>query len=121
MEQAEKLLPIALEYGIEEIDFWNMTPAEIDRLIRAKKNIQLREARERASADYILADLIGKSIARIYSNKNKFPPIEKVYPTLFDEVEIKQKKQEQKDKLSVIRFKQFADAFNKKFKEANKT
>lgn len=79
------------------------------------------EAQERASYDYLLADTIGKSVARIYSSSNKMPDIGDVYPTLFDNEEIKQKKQEQKNKLSMIRFRQFADSHNKKFEEVQKS
>ena len=76
------------------------------------------EAQERASADYILADLIGRSVARIYSSSVNYPELGEVYPTLFDTKEIEQKKQVKKMELSAIRFKQFADSHNSKFKEA---
>ena len=46
------------------------------------------------------------------------PDISEVYPTLFDSKEIEEKKQENKNKLSALRFKQFADSFNSKFKKS---
>ena len=111
----------ALDYGITEYDFWNMTLAELIRSVESKKRIQKREATEKASADYILADMIGRSIARIYGANNNMPDISYFYPNLFDSEEIQEKKQEQKDQLSALRFKQFANSYNKKYKEADKS
>ena len=96
-----------------------MTIAELIRLSDSKKRIWKREAREKASFDYTLADLIGRSIARIHSSSNKMPTIAEVYPTLFDAAEAEEKIQEKKDELSVLRFKQFAQSFNSRFKEAS--
>ncbi len=98
-----------------------MTIAELDRLIESKKRIQKREQQDKASFDYILADLIGRSVARLYSSSARMPEISAAYPTLFNSEEIQEKKQEKKDELSVLRFKQFAQAYNKKFnKEVGK-
>lgn len=106
-----------MDYGLTEYQFWDMTLAEIVRYIESEKRKQLMKAKEKASFDYIQAELIGRSIARIYSSTSGYPAIEEVYPSLFDTQEIQQQKQEKKDELSVIRFKQFADSFNKRFKE----
>lgn len=92
-----------------------MTIAELDRLIESKKRIQKREQQNKASFDYILADLIGRSMARLYSSSARMPEISASYPTLFDSEEIQEKKQERKDELSALRFKQFAQSYNKKF------
>lgn len=98
-----------------------MTIAELERLIESKKRIQKREQQDKASFDYILADLIGRSIARLYSSSARMPEISAAYPTLFDSEEIQEKKQEKKNELSALRFKQFAQAYNKKFnKEVGK-
>ena len=98
-----------------------MTIAELDRLIKSKKRIQKREQQDKASFDYILADLIGRSMARLYSSSARMPEISAAYPTLFDSEEIQEKKQEKKNELSALRFKQFAQAYNKKFnKEVGK-
>ena len=79
-----KWLDNALDYGISEYDFWNMTIAELTRAIASKKRIQKQQAQEKASFDYILADLIGRSIGRLYSNSTHLPDISEIYPTLFD-------------------------------------
>lgn len=71
---------------------------------------------ERASFDYILADLIGRSVSRIYNSSNKMPEIDKVYPTLFDSKEASEQKKTKKAELSALRFTLFADSYNKRFK-----
>lgn len=108
-----------MDYGITESDFWNMTLAEVIRAIESKKRVIMMDAKQKASFDYILADLIGRSIARIHSSSNHLPHISEVYPSLFESEEVEEKIQEKKDELSVIRFKQFAESFNRRFsKEA---
>ena len=97
-----------------------MTIAEINRAIASKRRIDKIRAQERASFDYILADLIGRSVARVYSSSNKVPDINQVYPSLFNTEEIAEKRQQKKDELSALRFKQFAQSFNSKFKEGKK-
>ena len=112
-----KWLDNALDYGISEHDFWNMTIAELTRAIASKKRIQKQQAQEKASFDYILADLIGRSISRLYSSSATVPEIAEVYPSLFDSKEIEEEKQEKRDELSILRFKQFAQTFNKNFEK----
>lgn len=97
-----------------------MTPAEVTRAINSRKRVMKVEAQERATYDYILADLVGKSIARIYSSSATYPDLASVYPSLFDSPEIEQKRQEKKNELSALRFKQFAQSYNDKFKGAQK-
>ena len=111
---AYKWLEIALDYGIDEKNYWNMTLAEVIRAIESKKRKQKLQAQERASYDYILADLIGRSVSRIYSNSTRLPQIYEVYPTLFDGVEMEEQKQQKQMEISAIRFKLFAQSYNKK-------
>lgn len=94
-----------------------MTLVELERLIESKKRIKKLREQERASFDYILADLIGKSVSRIYSSSATMPSINEVYPALFDSEELEEKRQARKDELTVLRFKQFTQAYNKKFSE----
>jgi hypothetical protein len=108
-------LEAALDYGIKEADFWEMTIAELSRAVESKKRIQERELKEKATFDYILADLIGRSVSRLYSSSNKMPSIAETYPALFSAEEIEAKRQEQKQELSVLRLKQFTQSFNKRF------
>ena len=67
-----------------------------------------------------MADLIGRSIARIYSSSNEMPKISDVYPSLFSEAEISEKQQERAAELSAMRFKKFAAAFKPKKSEVAK-
>lgn len=109
-------LDVAMYYGIEERSYWDMTIGEVSRAIDIKKRQQKAQAQEKACFDYILADLIGRSYARIHSSANDMPHISKVYPSLFDEEETVAKESEIKAQLSAARFKQFADAYNKRYK-----
>ena len=105
--------------GISESDFWNMSFAELDRALSSKKRLLMIQAKEKATFDYILADIVGRSVARIYSSSNKLPEIAEIYPAIFDSEEIAQKKQEKKIELSALRFKQFTESYNKKFREGS--
>lgn len=111
------MLNNALDYGISEEAFWNMTFAELDRLVASKKRMEKYRAQERATYDYILAATIGRAFAAGMDNKAKFPEIYEVYPSLFDREERENQKKEQSNQLSALRFKQYADFHNKKFKE----
>lgn len=110
-----------MDNGIPEERFWFMTLAELEREIESKKRMYHQQAKEKASYDYILADLIGRSISRIHSSSNKMPSIAEVYPSLFVAEEIEEQQRAWEMEQSTIRFKQFAEAFNKRKKgEANK-
>ena len=98
-----------------------MTLAELIRAIDSKKRVEVQKAKEKACYDYILADLIGRSIARVYSSSANLQHISEVYPSLFDNEEVEEQRQQKKDEMSAIRFKQFAQSFNKKFEEVAKT
>lgn len=100
--------------GISERDFWDMTLGELDRAIASYKRREKDRAQEQASFDYILADLIGRSIGRLYSSSTKIPEISEAYPSLFDSEEVKAQKAKKNAELSALRFKQFANFHNKK-------
>ena len=114
-----KWLENALDYGLSELEFWEMTIAELERYIASRRRVEKVRAQEKASFDYILADLIGKSIGRIYSSANKLPEISEAYPSLFDSKEIQEQKETKKMELSVLRFKHFAQSYNNKFREGS--
>ena len=99
-----------MSYGISERDFWQMSLAEMDRAIKAKKKAEQRKA----SFDYVLADLIGRSVARAYNSENTMPTLAQAYPSLFDVEEEERAIQQARDEMSVLRFKQFANSINKK-------
>lgn len=111
------LLDNALDCGITELDFWNMTPGEVIRQAESKAKMRKLESQERASYDYVLASLIIKGVSITMGSKEEYPTLEKAYPGLFDDL-AKQKEdkiQEQKMNLSALRFRQFAQSYNKRY------
>ena len=95
-----------------------MTLVELLRKFQSYKRVKENQEKEKATFDYLLADLIGRSVGRLYNKNNSYPKINEVYSSLFpidEEVE-----QETKDALSAIRFRQFANSFNKTMEGANK-
>ena len=112
-----KWLENALDFGLTEHEFWEMTLAEFDRFVDSRRRVIDREAKEKATYDYILGDLIGRSVARLFDSSNKYPEIYDAYPALFDKDKIEQQKQERLDELSAQRFMAFAKSFNDKFAE----
>lgn len=93
-----------------------MTIAELTRATKSKLRIKKMEAREKASYDFTLAQIVGRACGMAFGSiKSEFPDIATVYPTLFDSEEIKRKKQERQAELSALRFKQFAESFNQRF------
>lgn len=101
-----------------------MTLGELERAIESKRRVNQARLKEKATFDYIQAELIGSSIARIYSSQNRFPSLEEAYFFIFKDSEelkeIEEKRQEQQAELSAIRFRQFADSHNKRFKKVQK-
>lgn len=115
-----KWLEVCLDWGISEFDFWQMTIGELGRAIDSKKRIKELDLKEKATFHYILADLIGRSVSRAFDSNNTYPEIYEAYPSFFDGKKIQEEKAKKADKVSAIRFTQFANSFNKRFKEANK-
>lgn len=116
-----KWLEVALDYGVVERDYWEMTISELIRLVASRKRVIEIEAKEKATFDYVLADLIGRSVARVNSSVNRYPTIAEAYPSLFDSEEVEEEMQAKKDELSALRFKQFAQSYNNRRKEAAKS
>ena len=106
-----------MDFGITENEFWQMTIGEVERALKSKQRVEKIKAQEKATYDYILADLVGRSVGRIYNSSTKLPPIDEVYKTLFDGSQLQEQKQAKQAELSVLRFKLFAEAHNKKYKE----
>ena len=95
-----------------------MTCGEVARAIESHNRRYKAESREKACYDYILADLIGRSIARIHSSSATMPELYECYPSLFDNKEIQEQKAEKQAELSAIRFRLFANSHNKRFEGA---
>lgn len=98
-----------------------MTLAEVNRAAKSKIRMTKIEDEKKASFDYILADLIGRSVSRIYSSSSKMPSLSEAYPSLFSKEEEVKTIQNKKNELSALRFKQFANSYNTKYKEVAKS
>lgn len=115
------MLDNALDYGLTEEEFWNMTLGELDRFLDSKQRQETHRLKERATMDYTLALLVGRAVQGS-SEEHPFPELYEVYPNLFFEEARKKEEEERalRAQLSAIRFIQFAESFNSKFdKEAN--
>lgn len=95
-----------------------MTKAEIERYL---EGVAWR-LKSQAQFDYMLADLIGVSVARILDKDVKFPSVEEAYPLLFTEniQENKQKEEETRMISSANNFLAFANRHNARMKGAEK-
>lgn len=97
-----------------------MTFAEIERAAQCWQRKQRRELQEKAKLTHILADLVGHSVARIYSQNATMPTIYEAFPNLFEETETeRERKTAAAMEISAIRFMQFATAHNNKKGGAN--
>ena len=106
-------------YNLKEIDFWDMTIAEVVRHIETQQKLKKMKDQERASYDYILASLIVKGFSITMGSKDTYPKINDVYGDLFDDIQAEQEEKiaQRNIELSAIRFKQFAQSYNNKNKE----
>ena len=113
------MLTNALDFNISELEFWDMTPGEVIRLIDSRARVRKIEAQERASYDYILANLIVKGVGMTLGSKGSYPTLEEAYPGLFDDLAESREKelQERRTNLSALRFRQFAQSYNRKYKD----
>ena len=111
------MLNNALDLGISEQDFWNMTMGELERKSESCKRLDKLRLKEKATFDYTLAMLVGRAFGA--SEEHPFPDLYDVYPALFTE-DIQRREEEESARqaqLSAIRFIQFAQSFNRKFAE----
>lgn len=113
------MLMTALDFGLSELDFWDMTPGEVVRYINSRSKVKRIEAQERASYDYILANLIVKGVGITLGSKETMPKVQEVYPGIFDDLikEQEEKLQEKRAQLSALRFRQFAQSYNKNYQK----
>lgn len=111
------MLDNALDIGITEIDFWEMTLGELDRRLASYKRKEAHKNKQKAIFDYSLAILIGRAFNA--SEQHPFPELYDAYPSVFaDEIKkVAEERSAKQAQLSAIRFIQFAQSFNRKFAE----
>lgn len=85
----EYFLPLCIRYGMNINAFYRYTIFEIKTYLNAKIEKENDEFKNQAIVSYRLADMIGASVARLFSKQAKFPKIEKVYPGIFESEEKK--------------------------------
>lgn len=106
-------------YSIKECDFWDMTLSEVNRYITAQVEVDKRNKRDKAYFDYTQSQLTALYISK-YLFGNKFDAsIFECYKPLFEKEYIDEQLQIKKDEASMARFIEFANQFNKRFKEDN--
>ena len=93
-----------------------MSISELVRQVESYKRVEKKRLQEKATYDYIQANLIGLYIGRVYSSSINIPSLEEAYKSLFDDEEIQEQKKKHLEELSIIRFKQFTQQFNDNFK-----
>jgi hypothetical protein len=96
-----------------------MTIAELNRYTKSWQRREKQRAQEIAVHNYILAGLIGRNMAGLFSQEVEMPKLEEVYSSLFEDKaeDTKRKQEELATELAVARFKQFANLHNENFKK----
>lgn len=115
------MLDNALDLGMTEQMFWESTIAEIERYTESKRRVTTHEQKKQCLNDYNLALLIRSSVSTVL-NGGEFPDIEEVYPELFNDSysnsdNVTQTNNKPMADINTLRFLQFAEAHNKKFRE----
>lgn len=112
------MLQPAINVGLKESEFWEMTKAEIERYLEGA----VWRYKTQAQFDYTLANLFGTAMASILDSKVSFPTIESVYPNLFEKE--KQEKQLTEEEVRMTNsqnnFLAFAKAHNAKMRKEGK-
>ena len=106
----QHLQPV-INLGLDEFKFWEMTVAEVSRWEEGA----MWRLKSKAQFDYVLADLIGISSARMMSDDVKYPSLEDAYPNLFEQTPdeiMEQKKEEEIATQNLNRFMEFAMKHN---------
>jgi hypothetical protein len=83
-EMCNDMLVQCLAIGLSRQEFFNSTLKEITQFVDAYKKQQQNKLEEQAYFDWMLANLIGSSVARLMSKDAKFPKLEEAYPFVKD-------------------------------------
>ena len=110
----ERALPLALDIGIPERAFWEMTFGEVTRAVESYNRRKQAADKERAAWDYRMAELIGASVSRLFGGK--YPAVHEAYPGLFEETAGGQDWRIAKERLM-----RYADNHNRRRRKEGKT
>jgi hypothetical protein len=83
-EMCNDMLVQCLAIGLSRQEFFNSTLKEVTQYVEAYKKQQQNKLEEQAYFDWMLANLIGNSVARLMSKDAKFPKLEEAYPFVKD-------------------------------------
>ena len=115
-ETMSKLRATALDIGIVESDFWEMTIGEVNRRVESFNRMYMAKQKQKATIDYSTAVFLGGLIANVIGGEGKITPIEEVYPALFEE-ERKELAQARQNEINVANFLDFAAKHNLNYKQ----
>lgn len=93
-----------------------MTVGEVVRQIESYNRTYIARQKEKATYDYIHASLIVKGVSITLGAKDSYPQIQEVYSSLFNDDTYTNVIEEKRNELTVLRFKQFAQSYNKAYK-----
>ena len=83
-EMCNDMLIQCLAIGLSRQEFFNSTLKEVTQYVEAYNKQQQSKLEEQAYFDWMLANLIGSSVARLMSKDAKFPKLEEAYPFVKD-------------------------------------
>ena len=89
-QQIDELLEQCMSIGMTEKDFYNSTFKQVKRYAESYTTREKAKMQEQAFFDYQLANMIGTSVARLFSNDVQYPSIEEAYAGIFDDTDNKE-------------------------------
>lgn len=84
-QQIDELLEQCMSIGMTEKDFYDSTFKQVKRYAESYTTREKAKMQEQAFFDYQLANMIGTSVARLFSNDVQYPTIEEAYAGIFDD------------------------------------
>ena len=84
-QQIDELLEQCMSIGMTEKDFYDSTFKQVKRYAESYTTREKAKMQEQAFFDYQLANMIGTSVARLFSNDVQYPSIEEAYAGIFDD------------------------------------
>lgn len=111
------LLQPAINLGLSEFNFWDMTISEVERFMEGA----VWQMKLKAQFDYSLANLIGTGVCIAMGGNTTFPTLEEAYPSMFEDELKQQQEQQQLEEIRIRnsqnRFMEFALKHNSRMKK----